>query len=574
MIAARHAEKTASLSVGSIASLDVDPTDPEKDLMTAPDASTGLSPDPAAAERELVTQAIAGDREAFGRLVTRHAAMVTGVAYAILGDFARSEDAGQEAFIEAWRKRSTLRDPGRFVAWVCQIARNRAIDLHRRAKRTESPTERLDGTASGSEQTADELVANDEQKKLIWATLDRLPDETRETMVLFYRGEQSTAEVADALGESEPTIRKRLSRGRAMLRLEIESLVGTALRQSAPRAAFAAVVLSSLPQTASAAATTGATGTAASGAVATGAAAVGAKATGGVWAKVMSFFTGAGGAGTFGASVGLFGGLLGGGLGLWATYKASPYRAQRRMWIAMGVAMLIWMIIVTVVTADYIRGELQQTLTREQLQWRYAWIMAGSQLSLWVLIGIAFWLHRWIQRREFTAGTPQVAGFKSQIERAAAADRKPYVRTSTIVLWGLPLYEIRSGDLFADEFGNERARPARGWVALGDRAYGGLFAAGGFAAAPVCCGGLAIGGVAIGGAAIGVLGLGGGSIGLMAIGGGSIALAAWGNGGFSLYGSGSGLGVATLFGSLADGAEAGGLLGFLCRIVQVLTPWA
>ena len=95
---------------------------------------------------QIAAEAIAGNQTSFGRLVERYAGMVTGVAYAVLGDFARSEDTGQDAFLEAWRKRDTLHDPAKFPAWVCSIARHRAIDAVRRSARPISKTRPLEAS--------------------------------------------------------------------------------------------------------------------------------------------------------------------------------------------------------------------------------------------------------------------------------------------------------------------------------------------------------------------------------------------------------------------------------------------
>jgi DNA-directed RNA polymerase specialized sigma24 family protein len=50
-------------------------------------------------DTELVCAARRGDKRAFVEIVARHQAMVCGIALGILGDFAASEDAGQEAFL-------------------------------------------------------------------------------------------------------------------------------------------------------------------------------------------------------------------------------------------------------------------------------------------------------------------------------------------------------------------------------------------------------------------------------------------------------------------------------------------
>jgi DNA-directed RNA polymerase specialized sigma24 family protein len=50
---------------------------------------------------DTVQSAMAGDKQAFGELVSQYAGLVTGIAYSVCGDFARSQDIGQEAFGEA-----------------------------------------------------------------------------------------------------------------------------------------------------------------------------------------------------------------------------------------------------------------------------------------------------------------------------------------------------------------------------------------------------------------------------------------------------------------------------------------
>src|SRR5256885_14386485 len=77
-------------------------------------------------DAELVHAARRGDKRAFVEIVARHQAMVCGVALGILGDFAASEDAAQEAFLTAWRKIHELREPERLRPWLRQIARQAA----------------------------------------------------------------------------------------------------------------------------------------------------------------------------------------------------------------------------------------------------------------------------------------------------------------------------------------------------------------------------------------------------------------------------------------------------------------
>src|SRR3569832_1916164 len=87
-----------------------------------------------ASDAELVRAARQGDKRAFVEIVARHLAMVCGIAYSILTNFAASEDAAQEAFLTAWRKFHLLREPERLRSWLAQIARNAALGHRRRDK--------------------------------------------------------------------------------------------------------------------------------------------------------------------------------------------------------------------------------------------------------------------------------------------------------------------------------------------------------------------------------------------------------------------------------------------------------
>src|SRR5215467_14395793 len=99
-----------------------------------PNASSTSDENGLASDVELVRAARRGDKRAFVEIVARHQSMVCGIALGILGDFAASEDVGQEAFLTAWRKIHELREPEHLRAWLGQIARNAALGQLRRKR--------------------------------------------------------------------------------------------------------------------------------------------------------------------------------------------------------------------------------------------------------------------------------------------------------------------------------------------------------------------------------------------------------------------------------------------------------
>lgn len=510
----------------------------------------------------LTVAALAGDHEAFGQLVSRYSGMVTGVAYAVLGDFARSEDAGQEAFLEAWRKRATLSDPRRFVAWVCSIARNRAIDAVRRSRRTtepvatiaSSPGEATTGVVAEpaeSDSPVDRL-ASEEECALVWSTLDDLPESVRETMVLFYRSGQSTAEVAESLGQSEPTIRKRLSRGREMLRGELETLIGRTLERTAPRAAFAAAIMGGLStSTASAATTAGIAGKAAGGTAC--------QTVAGGWLAMFGF----------GPLLGLLGGLLGSGVGTYFSYRSSPYAGQRRTILAIAVASAVVLVVYLGLLTTLVGRQTSETpLPPATYTTRLVTLNFGFQAVLWLVIGLGLWHWRRQGQRAKAANEAIVDDY----EAFAAFQRKlqPPRKESRQTLWGQPLWVVDFGQHADPLEGPLFKKPtvARGWVAIGNVAVGRVLAMGNVAVSPVAAvGTVAVAPLAVGAIGIGVLAVAGIAIGVMAIGGLGIGglVAAGAAAGYYTEGGG----ILASHAPLAVAAERSDLVGFGARLLQL-----
>jgi RNA polymerase sigma factor (sigma-70 family) len=187
-------------------------------------------------DAELVHAARGGDKRAFVEIVARHQAMVCGTALSILGDFAASEDAGQEAFLTAWRKIHELRDPERLRAWLGQIARNAALG-HLRRTRGEAPLDTFELMPDESP-APDEVAASEEEAELVRESLAKLPELYRLPLILFYREGQSVRAVAESLSISEDAVKQRLARGREMLRDRMSGLVETVLTRSTPTAVF------------------------------------------------------------------------------------------------------------------------------------------------------------------------------------------------------------------------------------------------------------------------------------------------------------------------------------------------
>lgn len=242
-----------------------------------------------------------GDRNAYGRIVVACQNTVTAIALAITRDVAASEDIAQEAFLKAWQRLDRLKNAASFLPWLRQITRNLARDYLRANRNKPLSGEGADlaiQMAADPSPTPSERLLQTEEEIVATDIISALPEESRETLLLYYREGQSSQQVATLLGLSDAAVRKRLSRARGTVREEMLKRFGEFARTTAPGAAFALTVSSALMVAApgaSAAALLGA------GAMGSGAGKLGA---GGLGASAVN------GGVTFGALGAVFGGQL------------------------------------------------------------------------------------------------------------------------------------------------------------------------------------------------------------------------------------------------------------------------
>ncbi len=258
----------------------------------------------------------AGDRQAFGHIVSGCQGGITAIALSIVRDIQASEDIAQEAFLNAWTNLRRLRNTSSFLPWLRQITRNLARDhLRRRVSEKRYDGDMDDILAVVADPTPDhpELISRQHEESVVAELIDELPEETREILLIYYREGQSSKQVAALLGMQDAAVRKRLQRARDSLRSDLLERLGQAARATAPGIAFTALVVAGLGFSPTAAA----------------AAAGGAAAAGKGFSKL---FLGAGSAGK-GASKLMFG-LAGGVIFALVVGIAAVLFGVRKHWIS------------------------------------------------------------------------------------------------------------------------------------------------------------------------------------------------------------------------------------------------
>lgn len=175
-----------------------------------------------------VERARDGDELAFESLVDLHGGRCFGVAYRILRDVERAEDAVQQAFLLAWRELPRLRDPERFEVWLHRLLVNACYEDVRQHRRW---TSRIAMIPVDGPPTADPAVSVDDRDALERA-FRRLTPEQRAAFVLHHHAGFPLDATAEIVGVPVGTVKSRIHAATRSLRAAIlaDEQIGTEVR--------------------------------------------------------------------------------------------------------------------------------------------------------------------------------------------------------------------------------------------------------------------------------------------------------------------------------------------------------
>ncbi|MFO7626963.1 MAG: sigma-70 family RNA polymerase sigma factor [Candidatus Fermentibacteraceae bacterium] len=175
-------------------------------------------------EAQILLKAIEGDREAYGRLVSKYQKRVFRVARRLCGSDDDAWDITQESFIRAMNAMGSF-DPGfRFFTWIYRIVTNVAINSHRKTGRRAEVEYQDEHGYQGQTVTLDQAPLNaaaDELALLVGRAVEALSDPLRTVFVLRVDQELSYTEIAETLGIAVGTVMSRLNRARNQVRAMI-----------------------------------------------------------------------------------------------------------------------------------------------------------------------------------------------------------------------------------------------------------------------------------------------------------------------------------------------------------------
>lgn len=182
---------------------------------------TGGSPAPS--EVDLLRRISQGDESALGALYDRFGATVYALALRIVGQQVDAEEVAMEAFAQVWRDAGKFdASRGSVAAWLCVIARSRALDLIRSHSRRQRLNESVSREPVEASMGATDVL-DEERRQAVSTALAELPEAQREAIELAYYKGLSQSEIAERLQQPLGTIKTRMRAGMLKLKETLRS---------------------------------------------------------------------------------------------------------------------------------------------------------------------------------------------------------------------------------------------------------------------------------------------------------------------------------------------------------------
>jgi RNA polymerase sigma-70 factor (ECF subfamily) len=159
---------------------------------------------------------------AFTRLLDRHLGPLQGFLYRLTFNAADADDLAQEAFLRVWQHASRWQ-PNRvkFTTWLYHIARNLAIDQHRKRRDTDNDTSQI----AAAEPAAENALDAETRRREVRRAVAELPERQRTALLLCQFQGMSNKDAAETLEVSVDALESLLARARRNLKDTLQPLL-------------------------------------------------------------------------------------------------------------------------------------------------------------------------------------------------------------------------------------------------------------------------------------------------------------------------------------------------------------
>jgi len=166
-----------------------------------------------------IEKILKGDVNAFSFLVDNYKNMVFSLAFKMTKSREEAEEVSQDTFIKAYKNLSKFNGDSKFSTWLYRIAYHTSLDAIKRNKKTTNTIDINEVTFNQIKSVEHILegIERKERAELMDACLQRLSNEERSIIWMFYYDELSLKEIIEVTGLHEANIKVKLHRARKKL---------------------------------------------------------------------------------------------------------------------------------------------------------------------------------------------------------------------------------------------------------------------------------------------------------------------------------------------------------------------
>lgn len=174
---------------------------------------------------ELIEQTLGGNQSAYADLVKRHQRFVFTLALRFAKGREDAEEIAQDCFIKAYRSLSSFQQQSKFSTWLYSIVYTTAMTFLRKKRVDTSSIDddesyiQIENKPSGYDEYN---VENKSRSYYINQAIAQLLPDDATIITMFYKGEQSLEEIAQAMGIEANTVKVKLFRARQRLKERLE----------------------------------------------------------------------------------------------------------------------------------------------------------------------------------------------------------------------------------------------------------------------------------------------------------------------------------------------------------------
>lgn len=151
----------------------------------------------------LLTQAQAGEREAFSKIMRLMMNKTVALTYKMTGDKDTAMDLAQETFISAWQNLAGFKKEAKFESWLYRIAMNKSLNFLKRKKQV--PLDNYENMQSNDDPSSDYL--RKELRNEIISFMRTLPEQQRIVFELHFYKEMTFEEISQMTGKALGTVK-------------------------------------------------------------------------------------------------------------------------------------------------------------------------------------------------------------------------------------------------------------------------------------------------------------------------------------------------------------------------------